>query len=197
MSSNSSTGTRLSLISRVRTDDSTAWRELVELYGPLIHFWCRRQGLPPALASDCVQNVFLAILRSLDDYEPQRPGASFRGWLWTVTKHKIIDAVRQENRQAQAAGGSSALGRMYELSEANLMEDESTNQTQLKRLLLCAMNQVRDEFETKTWRAFERSVVDGLSTVAVAQELSLSTAAVRQYRSRVLRRLRQQLGDIV
>jgi RNA polymerase sigma-70 factor (ECF subfamily) len=43
---------------------------------------------------------------------------------------------------------------------------------------------------------FWRSVIDGMPTVTVASELSVSTAAVRQARSRVLRRLREEKADL-
>ncbi len=78
--------------------------------------------------------------------------------------------------------------------ESNL--EEATSPDQMKQLLHRAMEQVRPEFEEKTWRAFERSVVEGHSTQTIAVELSISPATVRQYRARILRRLRRQLGDI-
>ncbi len=51
-------------------------------------------------------------------------------------------------------------------------------------------------WSSSQWRAFERSVVEGHSTQTIAAELFISPAAVRQYRARILRRLRCQLGDI-
>ncbi len=59
-----------------------------------------------------------------------------------------------------------------------------------------AMEQVRGEFETKTWSIFLRSVVDQVSTEIVAKEFNVQSATVRQVRSRILRRLREQLGDL-
>ena len=195
MVSTSSFETRLSLISRVRDAESSAWREFVELYGPLIHNWCRLLSLPPDAIDDCVQDVFVAVLRSLDQYEAERASGSFRGWLWTVTKRKVIDARRRQTRQWEADGGSTALNRLHKLPAIEVTDDEQTSQDQIRQLLRRAMLQVRSEFESKTWSAFERCVVDGQSTAVVAQELMLTTATVRQYRSRVLRRLRRQLGD--
>lgn len=54
----------------------------------------------------------------------------------------------------------------------------------------------RSEFEPRSWQAFWRSAVDGIPTAVVAEELGVTAAAVRQSRSRILRRLRQQLGDL-
>jgi RNA polymerase sigma-70 factor (ECF subfamily) len=74
-------------------------------------------------------------------------------------------------------------------------DDDPTDDVQLAQLMRRAMEQVESEFEAQTWRAFWRSVIDAIPTEMVAEELGASAAAVRQSRSRVLRRLRQQLGD--
>lgn len=74
--------------------------------------------------------------------------------------------------------------------------EEPTENEQLQQLIHRALQQVQCEFEQNTWQAFWRSVVDGLPTDIVSRELNVSSAAIRQARSRVLRKLRQQLGDM-
>ena len=76
-------------------------------------------------------------------------------------------------------------------------DDEPTGDLQLQQLTSRALAQVQSEFESRTWQAFWRSVADGIATSEVAQELNMSEATVRQSRSRILRRLRQQLGDVI
>ena len=78
-----------------------------------------------------------------------------------------------------------------------ILDDEPTGDLQLRQLTSRALAQVQSEFESRTWQAFWRSVVDGIATSEVAQELNMSEATVRQSRSRILRRLRQQLGDVM
>lgn len=197
MNSTDSGATRLSLISRIRVDDSRAWRELVELYGPLIAYWCRKQGLSDSATSDCVQDVFFAVLKSFDQYQPRTNGGGFRAWLWMITRNKIIDTRRVTERQALASGGSSAQRQFNQIPDANLSEDDPTEPIELNKVLHRAMDQVRDEFESKTWQAFWRTTIDGISTAVVAEELSLTPATIRQHRSRILRRLRRQLGDMI
>jgi RNA polymerase sigma-70 factor (ECF subfamily) len=55
---------------------------------------------------------------------------------------------------------------------------------------------VRGEFEPRTWQMFWRTVVDDVPTAAVATELGVSTNSVRQARSRVLRRIREEVGEV-
>jgi RNA polymerase sigma-70 factor (ECF subfamily) len=189
--------TRASLLSRAKRQDSRAWNELVQLYGPLIAYWCRKCGLDHQQSSDGVQEVFAAVVRSLDNFQPQRESGAFRAWLWTITCNKVRDMHRRNHGQPQAEGGSSAMGNLNRISSSpNIPDSEPTEDLQLTQLVARALQQVQAEFEDKTWRIFQRTVVDQLPTHLVAEQFQVTAATVRQVRSRVLRRLRQQLGDV-
>ena len=194
MSSAESSSTRLSLLSRVRVNDSRAWQELVSLYSPLVAYWCRKRQVSESETHDLVQEVFFSVSRSIDDYQPKESGGGFRAWLWTITRNKIIDAKRRNDRFPLAQGGSTALHAAQQIPE-HLDADDESERLAFTNLLHRALDQVHGEFESKTWQAFWRSTIDGQSVAAVASELSISNATVRQHRSRVLRRLRQQLGE--
>lgn len=197
VSTNSSRITRSSLIRRAGDREADAWCEVVDLYGPLIAHWCRRCGLDSHAAADCVQDVFAAVSVSLAAFEPTRAAGSFRAWLWTITRRKVLDQLRSKGRRPNAFGGSTAAVKFQEVVDASTIpDDEPTADDQIQRLLQRALQQVQGEFESKTWQAFTRSVIDGLPTDVVATELNLAPATVRQARSRVLRKLRQQLGDL-
>ena len=198
MTDQSSNTTRSSLLLRASQRDAQAWRELVDLYGPLVTHWCRRCSLDVHSTADCVQDVFASVAVSLDQFSPQRESGSFRAWLWTITRNKLRDYFRRNNRSAAATGGSTAMGLMQQVVDpVPVPDEEPTGDLQLQDLTSRALSQVQSEFESRTWQAFWRSVVDGISTGEVARELEMSEAAVRQSRSRILRRLRQQLGDVV
>lgn len=195
MSLTESSSTRLSLISRIRASDARAWQEFVSLYSPLLAFWCRKQQMSESEIGDAVQDVFFSVSRSIDSYHPQESGGGFRAWLWTITRHKIVDACRRNDRLPLALGGSTALRASQQVPEA-LDENDDSEKLEFAKLLRRALDQVQGEFERKTWQAFWRSTIDGLTVASVAVELGISPAAVRQNRSRVLRRLRQQLGEL-
>ena len=188
--------TRLSLISRARRRDADAWRELVALYGPLIGHWCRRFNLDPHETADCAQDVFQAVATGLAGFEHRRQDATFRGWLWVIARNKIRDHTRRVARQASAAGGSSVMRQFHAIAAPDVSEDDPTDRVAWSQVIQRALVQVRSEFEPRSWQAFYRSAVDGIATAVVAEELGVTAAAVRQSRSRILRRLRQQLGDL-
>lgn len=200
-SGSNSAATRLSLISRARARQADAWCELIDLYGPLVAAWIRRSGLDVHATSDCVQEVFTSVYKSLDRYRARDEAGSFRGWLWTITANKMRDRFRGQHLHDQARGGSSALLSLQTIADPNtdaagIPDEEPTSNDDLRNLMTRAMVQVKAEFEEKTWLIFLRSAVDQLPTQAVAEQFEVTPATVRKIRSRVMRRLRQQFGDI-
>jgi RNA polymerase sigma-70 factor, ECF subfamily len=197
-SQSSSGATRASLISRVRCHESKAWCELVELYGPLIAHWCYRFELDSHTTADCVQEVFAAVSSGLPQYRSRNNHGSFRSWLWTITRNRVVDQLRRKQSQGLAKGGTSAMDKLRQIPAASEEEtaDEPSSDAELKRLVARALDQIRNEFETRSMNIFQRSVIDQVATAIVAAEFNVQPATVRQTRSRILRRLRQQLGDI-
>ena len=62
-------------------------------------------------------------------------------------------------------------------------------------VLLRALDSIKGEFHERTWQAFWKVVVEGRSTNDVAADLSMKPGTVRVSKSRVLLRLRHELGD--
>jgi RNA polymerase sigma-70 factor (ECF subfamily) len=58
-----------------------------------------------------------------------------------------------------------------------------------------ALELIRGEFHERTWQAFWRTVVEGKAANDVAAELDMQPGAVRVSKSRVLCRLRRELGE--
>ena len=194
---NSQSSTHSSLLRRASQHDDRAWQELVDLYGPLISTWSRRAGADWQMTSDCIQEVFLVLANRLDTFRPTGQSGSFRAWLWSIARNKLIDLHRAANRHPPARGGSTAQLALQSVpAEQGWMRDEPTESVDVESLTRRAIEQVRSEFTPQSWRVFERTVVDGIETSIVARELGLSPSAIRQAKSRILRRLRQQLGDV-
>ncbi|MBI1313336.1 hypothetical protein GC176_18750 [bacterium] len=58
-----------------------------------------------------------------------------------------------------------------------------------------ALESIRGEFHERTWLAFWSVVIDDRQTAEVAAELNMKPGTVRVAKSRVLMRLRHELGD--
>ncbi|MDP7019302.1 MAG: sigma-70 family RNA polymerase sigma factor [Pirellulaceae bacterium] len=185
------------LIDGAKRQDPRAWRRLVQLYGGLVYSWCRKFGVSQADAADVFQEVFRSVHTHITDFRRDDPGHAFRGWLWTVTRNKIRDHFRRLAGRPQATGGTDAMLKLLNLAEENssMLGDQSSSQQQSSSLL-AGMEMVQAEFEDGTWQAFWRTTVDDVPTSVVADELEMSVNAVRLAKSRVLRRLREQLDAL-
>jgi RNA polymerase sigma-70 factor (ECF subfamily) len=188
--------TSRTLLERARAADQTAWQRLVFLYSPLVRYWCGRWGLSGADADDVSQDVFQAVSAGLDGFHRDRPTDSFRGWLRGITRHKVLDFGRSRARHPTASGGTTAHQHLEQIADPVSSEDDDPLE-QTTGLYQRAMELVRSEFEPKTWQAFWRAAVDGHPVDMIAKDLGVTPAAVRKAKSRVLRRLKEEIGDLI
>jgi RNA polymerase sigma-70 factor, ECF subfamily len=192
-----STATSRSLLERLKADDAAAWDRLVGLYTPLVYRWCRRWGLREQEIADVLQDVFQAVATHIASFRKERAGDTFRGWLRTIARNKVNDHFRRQGREPEGAGGTEAQARLAGLPESPVPESGSSSEDRADRLLLCrVLDLIRSEFEVRTWQAFWRTAVEGQSPAEVAGELGMSAGAVRVAKSRILRRLREELGEL-
>ncbi|MGE0607102.1 MAG: RNA polymerase sigma factor [Pirellulales bacterium] len=193
VSSSGSTSTHL--LARVRAHDEAAWRQLAELYGPMVYDWCRQARLQPADAADIVQEVFRGVLTGISSFDHRRDGATFRGWLRSITRHKLIDQARRQGKQPAAPGGTTNQQLVGQLSEEE-PEPGSGQHPAGGRVshMQDALLSLRVEIEDRTWQAFWRTAVEDRPAADVAAELQMTVTAVYQAKSRILARLRQLLA---
>jgi RNA polymerase sigma-70 factor (ECF subfamily) len=188
--------TPLSLLDRARARDPVAWQRLVELYRPLVLFWCGRGGIPPADVEDVTQEIFVAAALGLERFHRNRPGDTFRGWLRGISRNQILLYFRKSDGQARAEGGEMAQRRLDGIIDP-LSEPVEGEPGQAEQLYRRAIEQVRSEFEERTWQVFWLTAIDGRAPADLTEELGMGTAAIRQAKSRVLRRLKQEMGQLL
>jgi RNA polymerase sigma-70 factor, ECF subfamily len=186
--------TSVTLLERVRGGDQDAWHRLFNLYGPLVLHWCEQWGVKGPDADDVRQDVFRAVAGGVENFKRDKPGDTFRGWLRIVTRSKLINHLQRQEKQPEAQGGTDAQFRFQQIAEQYLPEDSPR---EISALYHRALELVRLEFESSTWQAFWRAAVDGQSPAIIASEMGLTSAAVRKAKSRVLNRLREELGELI
>ncbi len=184
--------TSVSLLERLqRPEDTESWDRFVKLYTPLLYLWARRLGEQHHDAADLVQEVFALLLRRLPGfiYDPKK---RFRGWLWTVT----VNAWRMQQRKLAAARVESVGD---DLPEPPLPDGiEALSEAEYRDYLVRRLMQLmRAEFHPTTWQAFWECVTSDRPAAEVAAVLGMTTAAVYAAKSRVLRRLRQELHGLL
>lgn len=189
--------TASSLLERARAHDPEAWRKLVDLYGPLVYHWCRQQRLAPEDVADVFQEVFRSVASSLATFRKDKPGATFRGWLLTITRNKIRDLYRRQQGKPRAAGGSDAREKLEQLPGPDESSDSALQPAPDAGVLHRALEMIKGEFSEPTWQAFWRTTVDGESPADVAAALKITVNAVYKAKARVLRRLREECGELL
>ncbi|MCH8150232.1 MAG: sigma-70 family RNA polymerase sigma factor [Planctomycetes bacterium] len=197
-SADSSSSVHSTLLNAVRMRDPEAWQRLVQLFSLLIYDWCRQQGLQRADAADVTQDVFQAVMNGLDSFRRDRPEDSFRGWLWTITRNKIHDFYRAQAMRPGAYGGTDAWDKMQQVPEEEPLSHSTTGTTDVSiSPLHRALEIVRNDFNESTWQAFWRVTIENQQAVEVSGDLGISVNAVRKAKARVLRRLREEFGDLL
>ena len=188
--------TSQTLLERLRERDQEAWKRLDYLYSPLVRNWYRDWGVPAADIEDLTQEALQAVSSGLGTFRRDRPGDSFRGWLRVISRHKFLDHARRMSGQPRAAGGSVAQQRLLEVP-ADADPNPTETLQEAKGIYRRALELVRSQFEDKSWQAFWRCAVDGQAPADVAKEMQMSAAAVRQAKSRILRRLKDEFGELL
>jgi RNA polymerase sigma-70 factor (ECF subfamily) len=181
------------LLERVKANRPEAWARLADLYGPVVYRWCRQSGVTRDDAPDVVQEVFAALALHVGGFRRETPGDSFAAWLRTITQNKVRDHFRSRLGRPAAEGGTEAQQRLQQLAEPSEPSEAGSPRDVQEMVLPIGLDLVRAEFEPRTWDAFHRVVIQRQPPVRVANELGMSIQAVYQAKSRVLRRLRQDL----
>ncbi len=183
--------TSVSLLDRLRQrPDAESWRRLVDVYTPLIRGWLGRHDVPAHDADDLTQEVLAVLVRELPRFEHAGRKGAFRSWLRAVTVHRLRDYWRARQARPEI---DAALDRLADPhSDLSRLWDLEHDRHVARRLLAL----IEPQFEAATFRAFRRQVLDGERAADVAAELGVSVNAVLLAKSRVLRRLRQELRGL-
>ncbi len=136
--------TRESLIIQVKDPSNRlAWERFVAIYQPVIYRIAIARGLQDADANDLTQQVLMAVATAIPRWERSSPSARFHHWLRRVTRNAIINAVTRRKGDLEVR----------------------------RELYAIAAETVRGEVRPDTWRAFELTVVEGISSADAATTL--------------------------
>jgi RNA polymerase sigma-70 factor (ECF subfamily) len=162
---------------------------------PLITRWLRRIPGWGDESDDLAQEVFVVMVREIPRFERRREG-SFRAWLRQVTVNKVR-TFRKQLGCKPVAGLDLADGFLDRLAEPNselAREWELDHDRHVFQKLLAI---VQPDFQPNTWEAFRRFAIDGRPAAEVAAQLGLNVNSVLQAKSRVLKRLREEAGELL
>ncbi|HRQ76396.1 MAG TPA: sigma-70 family RNA polymerase sigma factor [Phycisphaerales bacterium] len=182
--------THISLLARLGEGaDPLAWAEFCHRYGELIRNFARSRNLQPADCDDVLQDVLMALTRSMPGFEYDPSRGKFRSYLKTVTLHAIFARSRQNHGQAPLREVEAAAAR----PDIESSWDEQWRQYHLRQ----AMNRIEAEFNESDLAAFTQYALNGRSAKDTAGALGLSLDQVYQAKSRILKRLSTLIDEQV
>ncbi len=185
--------TRASLLLRLQDlADHSSWKEFYERYRRFIFKAALRKGLSREDAEEVLQDTVLSVAKGLPNftYDPSR--GSFKGWLITITRRKVVDRLRRRERQVTVATlpadvPSGVEGPVEDHFEA-VWEAEWEN-----NLFQTATDQIRLTVTPRDFQIFDWTVRMGRSARETAEAFGISTVLVRVIKFRVFRRFERQL----
>jgi len=164
------------VLARARCGDETAFLRLWEQLHPRLLRYLRVLGCDEA--DDVASETWLQAVRDLGRFDGG--AADFRGWLFTIGRHRAVDASRSRVRSRLKLLTAAVAPR----TDHNPVEDEVLDGLSTQQAVALVAGLSRDQAEAVALR-----IIAGLDTTAVARILGKSPGAVRIALHRGLRTL--------
>lgn len=163
-------------LASAQAGDAPAYREFLTETARLVRAYLGNRGLPPAAAEDLTQEVLVTIHRKKHLYDPSRP---FLPWLFTLTRYRLIDAVRAEQRRPAGVPWDETF-------------DPPAPDARLDDVL--SVEELLNALPEKARRVLKLAKIDGLPLAQVAERTGLTVAAVKVAVHRAVKKLRQEFA---
>lgn len=198
--SDSSLETRRSLLSRLRdVDDAASWQTFFDLYWRLLYNVARRAGLGDADAQDVVQDTLVSVTREMPGFRYDPARGSFKQWLSSIARRRVMDHLRKVYRQPPAAGmGPETLEREGRPAAARDEFGELWGQEWEQAVLQAAIADVRAHANPRHFQVFDYCVLKEWPVAKVAATLDMNAAQVYLARHRVshaVKRAARRIND--
>lgn len=175
-------------------DDREAWEEFVQLYRPVIVRTARLKGMQSADAEDLAQQVLAALANAIERFEYDPDRAKFRTWLHRIATNAILNALQRG--VPDRGSGDNDIRSFLEQRPARSDVDSGVLSTEYRReVFQQAAERIRGEFSESTWNSFWFTAVEGIDVDTVAKELGRTRGSIYASRSRVMKRLREEIGE--
>jgi RNA polymerase sigma factor (sigma-70 family) len=171
------------LVGRIRNGDSSAWRELVDQYEPLLRRLARQYRLSGQDMEDVVQLTWLRCLEHIDQITH---ADRLRGWLATVCRRESIRLATKGRREI--ALGEQSVTRLVDNGQEELDPGAEMARRDAHDWLsraIRALPQKQQLVLTELLKEESRSYLD------LSRRLGLPMGSIGPTRQRAIARLRQ------
>lgn len=169
------------IIDQIRKGGQARAKGITALYRyyaqPIKQYFINR-GASKELAEDLVQEVFVTVIRKIDDYKGE---GAFSAWLWAIARNSAIDEHRKESRRPPYSNDEP-------VDFDNLPSEASSESEALNDCVREAFNCFAKE-HTERAQALSLHALHGWKIEDVATFLGRTHAATREYLSQCRKRL--------
>lgn len=172
----------LKWIKRIQTKQSKKDAEqLIRKYYDEIYVYVYRQTGNKEDALDLTQEIFISVLRSIQNYQPGK--ASFRTWLYRIATNKIIDERRKHHPE------------ILNIEDVEVPEEmDYLKQAEYRHLLSNIDVYVSKQGSTHE-QIFRMRLYQNLSFVAIGNVLQMPEATVKTKYHRLCQKIRKEFGN--
>lgn len=182
--------THPSLLLRLKNgDDNSAWAEFVQVYGPMVFGYCRLRRLQESDAADVSQEVLVRLAKSMGEFEYKPELGRFRDWLGKVIHRELLRFWEKRKQHSRVQNGARTNDEAIDNGAVWIEHFHS-------EILRKSLANIQCEFAPETWNAFELSWLENSAVGEVASQLNIPIENVYVAKSRVLKRLRNEVARL-
>lgn len=189
--------TRASLIHRLKNwQDSTSWQDFFKVYWKLIYGVARKAGLSDSEAQDVVQETMISVAKHLPTFKYDPAIGSFKAWLLTMTRWRIIGQFRKRQPMAAPAENVSSdhTATVENSPDPNALDLDAVWEAEWEiNLLHAALANLKRQLDPQRWQIFEFYVNKEWPAEKVAARFEVSIDQVYQIKHRVTEALRDEV----
>lgn len=189
--------TSTTLIVGLKNNESVAWDGFVFLYAPLIRDWCEKKygKLTREDRKDVTQEVLIKAGKAIGDFDLEREGRSFRAWLRRITQNAVKDYLSKKHTRRDIDRLMSDTGHFKgpyvpPVDPFEEPDEEAEKIVILKRMLKI----VKPTIKREHWEVLDLLINAEKTSTEVAEIMNMKDSTVRQIRSRLIKRLREEYG---
>ncbi len=196
---NDSLPTRWSLIRRLKDwNNQDNWKEFFNTYWKLIYNVARKHRLSDQEAQDIVQETVITVAKQMQTYRADPAFGSFKGWLYRITRNKIIDQLRKKKRHRERHVSTPEPEPYKTPTSPELRTDFDAlwDQEWHDNLVGMALERIKTQISPEQYQIFHLSVIKERPNREVAQQLDVSIGKIYSVKYRVRKRLQKELQKL-
>lgn len=170
------------LAKRAQQGEKEAFLTLYERYLDKVYNRVKSR-IPPQYAEDVTQDVFIAVLRSLPQFEQR---SRFSTWLYTIVNRHIADFYRHRRRHEEDQSVSLDYAE-HLITISTYKHERGDEQVIIQKALI----HLPEHYQEIIFLRF----ADGLTFAEIAQEREQSLEAIKSLYRRAIQALRDEIGE--